>query len=105
RKGSREPRALQLPFTVFADVAQKQVAESNSLETFRDGAAAGIAHARLIIFVAARPRQRNLPERKANRFRLSFQQLAPHSVHGDTVRLLVDGSENRGHISALLPQH
>ena len=65
REEGREAATRKLAFAVGANVGQVEIAERDGVEAFRDGAAAGIGHARLVLVVAARPGQRHLPQGQA----------------------------------------
>src|SRR5581483_1519841 len=93
RKNRLQPRACELRLAIRADVLQKQIAERDGLNSFRHGTRTACTHRRLILLVRARPRQRNGAQWKPRGCGLPFQQFLTKAVHGDSLKLRIDGCE------------
>jgi len=67
-------------------------------EAFGDRAADGLRHRPLVDLVGTRRRNRDRPERQAERVRLRLQQLDSHGVHRHALRGLVDRRQQRAEL-------
>jgi hypothetical protein len=89
------PGPGQLFLAVGADVGQKKIAKSHGFNAFVHRAATQIAHARFILFVGTGPGKRNGPKRHTDGFGLQLNQLPAHGVHGHSIKLFVQGGDQR----------
>ena len=90
RKDRLQSGAFHLLFPVAAHVFKEEVAKCDSLDAFGDCPGTGLSHPRLILFIGARPRQRNGPERKPDSRSLLLNQFSSNRMHGNATRAFVE---------------
>ena len=101
-----EAGSLEFLLPVGPDVGQEQIAERHPGDTLFVGGGDDRGHRRLVLLVAARPRNVGLVQRQVNGLRLSQQQFPAHPMHCDPVRTGVDGADQPDDIDlGLFPQH
>jgi hypothetical protein len=94
-----------LALAVLADVAKKEVAESDGADAFRYGAAANARHQIFVHAVRARPWKFYGPQGKADAPGLFLNQPPPDRVHGNAIGRAVEGRDQRCDLNAgCLPQ-
>jgi hypothetical protein len=94
-----------LALAVLADVAKKEVAESDGADAFRYGAAANARHQIFVHAVRARPWKFYGPQGKADAPGLFLNQSPPDRVHGNAIGRAVEGCDQRCDLNAgCLPQ-
>ena len=80
------------------DVLEKKVAERDGIDLLADGAVASRAHASLVVFVRARPRQWNVPQWQAGSFGLRLEHGPPRTMHGHAIEIAIERGEQAYHL-------
>src|SRR5690606_26558045 len=93
REDRLEPRALQLPFSVDADIFEEEISKGHVGYATLSGLDDDTPHDLLIALVVAREGQAYPVERQPDGPRLRLQQALPDRVHGNPPKLEVDRGE------------
>src|SRR5262249_9394146 len=106
RKQRHQAGAGEPLLAVFADVVEKQIAERRMREPFADRSRYGAGHRALVDVVGTRRRNRDQPQRRADRRRLRLEDVDAHCMHRRALRSFVDRRQQRSDFdAAALPEH
>jgi hypothetical protein len=97
-----ETCSFQLPLAIGAHIFKEQIAKGNRLDALVNGPFADRGHARLVILIRAGPRQRHRDQRQVDSAGLSLKNFLPYAVHGDTLKALVHGGQQRANFELLI---
>ena len=93
----RNPCFSEALLPIAADIFQKKVAKGDSTDSLPFRPFDGSQHSGLILCIAARAGNRNLPERKPDCLGLHLQKLDSHRVHRHPRVDFVDGCQQPDH--------
>ena len=93
REKRLESGGRELLFAISSNIFQEEIAKSDGVDAFADGAPADLGHALLVDFIGTWPGERDDPEREPSGGGLRFEDRAAHAVHGDAVELSVERGE------------